>query len=932
MVRRSSSNRWSRPATVKQIATLKAHGNYDGQYYSMGRASQAIGGSSVGGRRSAGGVATGSPPTLLASSGPSGLLSRLLGQAGDLDSLLQPALGLDPSSPLATSDSGPSDLLSQLLGVPNDLDSLVRVAMGESDRDSLGSPRSDDPVESVSFTVRSDDSDSSEPRVIVEAEVFRDPAFDGKPALQVRFVAGAESGDLHAADRPLRKAAGRSALGYRPTWTPVLVRTPEDLAEQMRLHWRDAMAELDAGVDPRMTTFLIGMREMEAALSVLRSSQSSTSKFVLLQRLMDPDGPIQFQGLGLDAATFAAQIRIANEGDEAALGWLESVQREHVLTSFAEVTGTSLAAAADFRLTRWKEQGEALIQAVTMKADDARFDFNFSIIRLLLTTRAETQARLAESRAALERTRDSNPAVAAALQSLSDRLDQTRESPNEGRTEYGLLEDWFFEETKDYLMARFRQTLPGQFAAALTPASGDGDAHVAIAEETRRMAVESSVDLGDYAADPTAARKSGRASSTAWLRETPKGNQDLRRRERIVQAVRRAITDAETAGDDDLGTLVVAQEVLGYALWKREGLRADKQSLEADRQRQAAAQRSSKAQERAAAAELRDTRAREHADAARGVEQFVQGCVDALARASGSLALRDPLPESVESAARARIDDASAWETAAGDRLSAAGERERWAEAEEAIAATPIVRERLRAERDAAAAEQSDAKAERQAAKVQAQAARSDLQLIAEARAKLADLIRPVREENDRRMQTEAERQRQEMARQTEERRRRSEEQRQEQAAERERREAANQRQEQINQSQQDRARVAKDALAPQLEQLLRLSEPTPFWRRKARASLEQAILTLQTDIVAPLVPPRTRTTTWPSMLARTERYLGTVKKVTDYGAFVSLPAGADGLLRGSEMSTSLFTGQLVIVEISDIPHGKPIVLQLITR
>ena len=126
----------------------------------------------------------------------------------------------------------------------------------------------------------------------------------------------------------------------------------------MRVHWRDATDELDAGIDPRMTTFLAGAKETDAALAVLNSGQSPTSKFVLLQGLLDPGGPIQFQGLGLDAATFAEQIRKAIEGDGEALSWLEAVRSEHVLTSFAEVTGTSLAAQADFRLTRWSEQGE----------------------------------------------------------------------------------------------------------------------------------------------------------------------------------------------------------------------------------------------------------------------------------------------------------------------------------------------------------------------------------------------------------------------------------------------------------------------------------------------------------------------------------------------------------------------------------------------
>ena len=67
-------------------------------------------------------------------------------------------------------------------------------------------------------------------------------------------------------------------------------------------------------------------------------------------------------------------------------------------------------------------------------------------------------------------------------------------------------------------------------------------------------------------------------------------------------------------------------------------------------------------------------------------------------------------------------------------------------------------------------------------------------------------------------------------------------------------------------------------------------------------------------------------------MLSRTERYLGTVKKLTDYGAFVSLPAGADGLLRRSDASATLSPGELVIVEITDMPYGKPIVLKVVSR
>ncbi|RNM12999.1 S1 RNA-binding domain-containing protein [Nocardioides pocheonensis] len=41
--RSSNSRMWSQPATAKQIAALKASGNFDGKYYSKGRAGQTIG-------------------------------------------------------------------------------------------------------------------------------------------------------------------------------------------------------------------------------------------------------------------------------------------------------------------------------------------------------------------------------------------------------------------------------------------------------------------------------------------------------------------------------------------------------------------------------------------------------------------------------------------------------------------------------------------------------------------------------------------------------------------------------------------------------------------------------------------------------------------------------------------------------------------------
>lgn len=933
MARRSSSSRWYRPATGKQIAALKSHGNYDGKYYSMGRARQAIGGSgksSSGGHRSSGGGSTYSPlagPGL----GPSSVLSRLLGGDG-LDSLLQPALGPALQSPLAASGSGPMSFLSELLGVSDDVDALVRAAMDGAQSGSSASSE-DDRVESVLYTVGSDDSIPAEPRIVVEAEVVHDSAFEGQPNLQVRFVSHTEPDDVPTSGRS-RQPGARSALGYRPTWTPTLVRTPADLAEQMRVRWREAMDELRHGVDLRMSTFLAGFTGMESALAVLTSSQSSASKYVLLQGLMDPDGVLQFQGIGLDAGTFADQIRTASAGDEDALSWLEEVQREQVLTSLAEVTGSDLAAGADFRLSRWHNQGIALIEAVTLNAQDA--DFDFSMIRSLLTMKAETHARREELRAQIaeKRASSSDEAISGAYTSILDRLESDDSSEDSGG--YGLLEDWFFEETRDYLQVRLRQSLPGQFAAALVAASADGDGLAALSAEVRRLAQESSVNPQDYSDKPDSGAGSGLGLLVGLHGGSSRRDVRAARTGRIVQAVRRAVADLETAEEDDLGTLVVAQEVLAYAQWKRDELLAEKQLQEAEGQKAAARERSNNGQQRSREAAQRAAEARNVRGVARDIEQIVGQYVEALKRTTGSVAVQDPLPDSSQSLVGGRIEQAKAREVAAAEWLAAAEERERWAAAEELRAATPTVDERLLQERDAAAAEQSEAKAERRAASDELQEAEDDLVFVADARSRFDDLIRPVREENRRRAEAEDERHQQEMARQDEERRQRAEAMRKRQAAERERQEAANQHQEEANQRQMERARLAKDALAPELVRLLGLPDFASIWRRKTlaatRASLEQTILRLQAEIVAPLVPPRTRSKAWPNLLSKSERYLGTVKKLTGYGAFVSLPAGADALLRASNARTAFTTGQLVIVEIIDMPYGKPIALKLVSR
>lgn len=154
---RYSSSRWSRPATGRQIAALKTHGNYDGKYYSMGRASQAIGKSvSTGTSRGSG-------------YGSSGSYTRR------------------PSSAM----TGPSlnSLVADLLGVPKGMDALLSHALQNEPQlpDKVV-----DPVESVVFTLAPDETDPRHPRIQVDAAVVRNPDHRGDVEIRVQFRSNVE--------------------------------------------------------------------------------------------------------------------------------------------------------------------------------------------------------------------------------------------------------------------------------------------------------------------------------------------------------------------------------------------------------------------------------------------------------------------------------------------------------------------------------------------------------------------------------------------------------------------------------------------------------------------------------------------------------------------------------------------------------------------
>jgi len=133
---------------------LKAHGNYDGKYYSMGRASQAIG---------------------------RGAASRSGWSAGGY---------LSPSYPAPTSSL--SGLIAGLLGVPDSMEALLAQALQYAPPQLGGES---DPVQSVVFTVAPDETDPDELRIQFGATVTRDSGFVGDAEISVQFTSNVEFGE-----------------------------------------------------------------------------------------------------------------------------------------------------------------------------------------------------------------------------------------------------------------------------------------------------------------------------------------------------------------------------------------------------------------------------------------------------------------------------------------------------------------------------------------------------------------------------------------------------------------------------------------------------------------------------------------------------------------------------------------------------------------
>ena len=156
-------------------------------------------------------------------------------------------------------------------------------------------------------------------------------------------------------------------IRYRPTWSPTLVSTPQELAELYRSNWDDAARSLAGRPDSQLIAFLEEFPDSDTAKRILNSNEDPELKLIRLQAVLDPTGPIYFRQFTLDDKSLQKSIRLARTGSKVAIKRLEDIKRLHVLKAYSEVTGSQEAARADFYLEKWDKQAEDLIKTLPQK-------------------------------------------------------------------------------------------------------------------------------------------------------------------------------------------------------------------------------------------------------------------------------------------------------------------------------------------------------------------------------------------------------------------------------------------------------------------------------------------------------------------------------------------------------------------------------------
>lgn len=709
-----------------------------------------------------------------------------------------------------------------------------------------------------------------------------------------------------------------STSGYRLEWSARLARTPLDIAQEIRGAWKPARKTLKKRPDPRLIAFLKGFTGTESAIDTLTSNISPESKLILLQGLLDPSGQIQFRDKTIDSQTLTDQILSADAGSTECLEWLEGIRNSDALKLLAELKGSDVLAEADFRLTKWHKQADHLIRTLTRKSDEflpspdpMRIWVGLAELSLILWWVESSQVQKELDSGHDER------------RSRSRRALQQVESMYSNRTKIDIAarEDWFLEEAELYLRSQFAHSLPAQLALALAPGDVQQQAASLLERHVRHLAASTSLDPADYPATIRGC-KPGEPVDRNQVSTVSGGSLPRERTERMLRAARHTIAAVESAHSDDIGTLLSAREVLRFLDRRRQAAHDVAVMTGSEKHIAESLRRQLDAMDRAESYSPL-VRAATIDAAAERFRQEIRDQQEMMRRSPTCLATKVNFFESQLAAANVNQNEAQSREEAATAWLATATERKQEVEVTLNGTSNPHVRAGLDTALRLITQECKSAQNEQRSARSRYERSAGQINRIQQLRDELDEQLQPLLEESKKRAIALE----QERIRAVEAEQKRAEARRLE-AEDQRRRQAKAQAQE------WERTQDAKGKIPPLIDQLLALKPSPPLWRRRAWTEAQASILERIDALQSHICNPPTNMLgghDFPTMaLAPGERYVGTVTKLTDYGAFIALPAAKDGLVRDHEAKSLLARHQRVVVEIVEIRPLKPISLKLL--
>ncbi len=145
---------------------------------------------------------------------------------------------------------------------------------------------------------------------------------------------------------------------YQPSWSEELLATPDQLAGSIGKHWFEVKRAFAGRERDNIKNFLSGFSGAEHALRIIDGEGSIDRKLFELQLLLDKSCTPLFEGFPLDTETMRGRIQAAQDGDEKALAWLESLVKCDALLLYGEHREDALTAAAGRKLKNWFDQAQ----------------------------------------------------------------------------------------------------------------------------------------------------------------------------------------------------------------------------------------------------------------------------------------------------------------------------------------------------------------------------------------------------------------------------------------------------------------------------------------------------------------------------------------------------------------------------------------------